>query len=72
MAFLDIFALIVLLVLVVAVIAIWVILSMLPGRIARAQNSLSNVHLYKYDMTHFGPLLPWHFIGNSEWCFSVK
>ena len=45
MAFLDIFALIVLLVLL--------------GRIARAQNPpraqdpLSNVHLYKYDMTHF-------------------
>ena len=53
MAFLDILALIVLLVLVVAVIAIWVILSMLPGRIARAQNPLSTVHLYKYDMTHF-------------------
>ena len=35
MAFLDIFALIVLLVLVVAVVGIWVILGMLPGKIAR-------------------------------------
>lgn len=38
MAFLDIFALIVLLVLVAAVIAIWVILGMLPGRIARSRH----------------------------------
>ncbi len=38
MAFLDIFALIVLLVLIAAVVAIWVILGMLPGRIARARN----------------------------------
>ena len=38
MTFLDIFALIVLLVLIGAVIAIWVILGMLPGRIARARN----------------------------------
>ena len=38
MTFLDIFALIVLLVLVGAVVAIWVILGMLPGRIARARN----------------------------------
>jgi len=37
-AFLDIFALIVLLVLIVAVVAIWVILGMLPGRIARERN----------------------------------
>jgi len=57
MSFLDIFALIVLLLLIAAVVAIWVILGILPGRIARAQNPLSNVHLYKYDMTHFGPLL---------------
>ena len=60
MSFLDIFALIVLLlllVLIAAVVAIWVILGILPGRIAHAQNPLSNVHLYKYDMTHFGPLL---------------
>ena len=38
MTFLDLFALIVLLVLIGAVIAIWVILGMLPGRIARARN----------------------------------
>jgi len=37
-AFLDIFALIVLLVLIAAVVAIWVILGMLPGRIARQRN----------------------------------
>jgi uncharacterized BrkB/YihY/UPF0761 family membrane protein len=36
--FLDIFALIVLLVLIGAVVAIWVLLGMLPGRIARARN----------------------------------
>ena len=35
---LDIFALIVLLVLLAAVVAVWVILGMLPGRIARARN----------------------------------
>ena len=44
MPFLDIFALIVLLVLIAAVVAIWVILGMLPGRIARARNCLCNVH----------------------------
>jgi len=43
-AFLDFFALIVLLVLIAAVVAIWVILGMLPGRIARTHNRLSNVH----------------------------
>ena len=43
-AFLDTFALIVLLVLIAAVVAIWVIFAMLPGRIARARNRLSNVH----------------------------
>ncbi len=37
MAFLDFFALVVLLVLLGAVVAIWVILGMLPGRIARAR-----------------------------------
>ena len=35
---LDIFALIVLIVLLAAAVAIWVILGMLPGRIARARN----------------------------------
>lgn len=38
MSFLDIFALIVLLVLIAAVVAIWVILGMLPGRIARTRH----------------------------------
>lgn len=35
---LDIFALIVLIVLLAAAVAVWVILGMLPGRIARARN----------------------------------
>ena len=38
MTFLDIFALLVLLVLIAAVVGLWVILGMLPGRIARARN----------------------------------
>ncbi len=38
MAFLDIFALIVLVVLAAAVVAIWVILGMMPGKIARKRN----------------------------------
>lgn len=38
MSALDIFALIVLLVLLAAVIAIWVILGMMPGKIARSRN----------------------------------
>ena len=38
MTALDIFALIVLIVLAAAVIAIWVILGMMPGRIARERN----------------------------------
>ena len=38
MSGLDIFALIILFVLIVAAVAVWVILGMLPGRIARARN----------------------------------
>jgi hypothetical protein len=38
MSGLDIFALIILLVLLIAVVAIWVILGMMPGRIARQRN----------------------------------
>ncbi|MEM9591411.1 MAG: DUF3302 domain-containing protein [Pseudomonadota bacterium] len=38
MSTLDIFAIIVLLVLLVAAIAIWVVLAMLPGKIARGRN----------------------------------
>ena len=38
MSFLDIFALIILLVLLLSILAIWVVLAILPGRIARQRN----------------------------------
>ena len=38
MSGLDVFALIILFVLIVAAVGVWVILAMLPGRIARARN----------------------------------
>ena len=39
MSFLDVFALFILFVLAAAAVAVWIILGMLPGRIARSENT---------------------------------
>ena len=74
MNFLDAFALIVLLLLAVSAAAIWVILGMMPGRIARARNhpqaDAINVCGW-WGVITLGLLLPLAYIWaytNPRWC----